>query len=113
MDRVKLPNRRFQVTGTFKYEDPDTYVQSTWHISIGVNDEGQGKEVFARAFKPGSEFEGLLDDACVMVSLLLQSGHSLEDLNKTLTREKGSKLEFVLNCAYDLEKYVEVRCDTE
>jgi len=55
-----------------------------WDISVHINPEGQAKEVFIGGYKTGSMFKGLLDDACVLLSLLMQHGASAAEIANSL-----------------------------
>ena len=79
-----MPPRR--LTETRKVRTPDGH---TIHLSIGYdpNDDGRPREVFYSAgFKSGSQLEFQIQDACVMLSLLLQHGHRPEEIAKSLAR---------------------------
>jgi hypothetical protein len=67
-ERQRLPNRRLIVTQVVHWSG------QTWLASIGFDKGGKAREVFFDGVKSGGQLEGLLDDACVLLSLLLQSG---------------------------------------
>jgi len=73
-ERQSLPNRRLNVTQVVRWSG------QTWLASIGFDHEGRAREVFFDGVKSGGQLEGLLDDACVLLSLLLQSGWHPETL---------------------------------
>jgi hypothetical protein len=84
--RHNLPTRR--LTETRKITTPDGH---TIHLSIGYDphENGRPREVFYSAgFKSGSQLEFQIQDACVMLSLLLQHGHRPEDVAKSLARDE-------------------------
>ena len=65
--RKKLPNRRGVVTTTLEYGN------SQFTVSVGFHQEtGEIAEVFVDGTK--GELEGIIDDACVAISLLFQFG---------------------------------------
>lgn len=66
--RRQLPARRLQVTDKFE-----------WHgkhylLSAGFDSDGRVGEVFLAGTKAGTDLNGLMTDACVLLSLLLQYG---------------------------------------
>lgn len=82
--RHNLPKRRLTVTR--RIETPEGH---TIHLSVGYdpNEEGRPREVFYSAgFKSGSALEFQIQDACVLISILLQHGHRPEDIAKSLAR---------------------------
>lgn len=79
--RERLPNRRLTVTEDILWGD------HTWLVGIGFDRGGRAREVFVQGVKTGADFEGLLDDACILMSLLLQSGASAQALSHHLCRE--------------------------
>ena len=68
MTRVRLPDRRPNETATLTFEG------ATYEVTIGFYLDGQPGEVFTHGAKVGSAMDRLLDDACVMASLLIQHG---------------------------------------
>lgn len=81
--RERLPDRRLTITEDILWGD------HTWLVGIGFDHAGQAREVFVQGVKTGADFEGLLDDACILMSLLLQSGSAAQDLSLHLCREGG------------------------
>lgn len=82
--RHNLPTRR--LAENRRISTPDGH---TIHLSIGYDpdDPKRPREVFYSAgFKSGSQLEFQLQDACVMISLLLQHGHRSEDIAKSLAQ---------------------------
>lgn len=80
MGRERLPNRR---------QNETVYLRHNGHeftVTIGYDDEGEPKEVFANAAKSGTEMSHILADACVIISLALQYGTTPDDLAKSLGR---------------------------
>lgn len=79
-----LPARR--LTETRKVVTPDGH---TIHLSIGFDPDeaGRPREIFYSAgFKSGSALEFQVQDACVLISLLLQHGLRPQDVAKSLAR---------------------------
>ena len=82
--RHELPKRR--LTETRKIMTADGH---TIYLSVGYDpkEDGRPREVFYSAgFKSGSQLEFQIQDACVLISLLLQHGHRPEDIKKSLAR---------------------------
>lgn len=80
MGRNQLPNRRQNETVTLRYGAHE------FTVTIGYDDSGAPKEVFANAAKSGTEISHLLADACVIISLALQYGAAPEALTRSLGR---------------------------
>jgi len=56
-------------------------------VTIGFDlNTGKPLEVFGGATKKGSDFDVLLSDACVVVSLALQHGVDPEEMRKSLSK---------------------------
>ena len=82
--RHVLPTRR--LTETRRIETPDGH---KIYLSVGFDpsEPSRPREVFYSAgFKSGSQLEFQIQDACVLLSLLLQHGHRPEDVAKSLAR---------------------------
>jgi hypothetical protein len=81
MSRVRLPERRIADTRELLFDN----MQFT--VTVGVFPDGRPGEVFARCGKAGSQLDGLIDDACVLVSRLLQHGEAPSILVRSLGRD--------------------------
>lgn len=84
--RHVLPTRR--LTETRRIETRDGH---TIYLSVGFDpgDPVRPREVFYSAgFKSGSQLEFQIQDACVLLSLLLQHGLRPEDVAKSLARDE-------------------------
>jgi hypothetical protein len=79
--RARLPNRRACFTRLFAWRD-DGYM-----LSVGMDDQGRAREVFVDGPKQGSDMEAIIDDACVLLSILLQHGESAAEVYGHLGRE--------------------------
>ena len=98
MSRVRLPNRRRHLLETMKWEG------RRWEVCVGFNEQGLAREVFVDGVKVGSELEALVNDACVVISLLLQSGMPAVELARHLAREgiaAGAPVASVLGAAVE------------
>lgn len=82
--RHDLPSRRLTETRRIETEDGHTI-----YLSVGYdpNETIRPREVFYSAgFKSGSALEFQIQDACVLISLLLQHGHRPTEIAKSLAR---------------------------
>ncbi len=79
--RYKLPDRRFQVTFDMEWKS------RVWAVSVGFAPDGRVMEVFVKGHKTGSEMDSIMDDVCVLFSLMLQTGYSAEKMHAHLGRE--------------------------
>ena len=69
MSRQRLPDRRPSVTITFMHDC------RSYSVTFGLDpNTGCIGEVFTHGAKVGSAMDGILDDACIALSLLLQHG---------------------------------------
>lgn len=83
--RSRLPDRRPSQHIELVWGPPGQ--QRTWSLNVGFDAEGKAREIFADGHKPTSDLEAQLDDTCILVSLLLQSGYSAADLVERLGRD--------------------------
>jgi hypothetical protein len=80
--RTRLPHRRQQRSMTVVLHGRE------YRLGVGFDVEARAREVFLHdANKHGSEFEALLQDACVCLSLLLQYGVPASELATKFGRE--------------------------
>ncbi len=69
MTRQRLPNRRPSLTFDLKLEG------RAYAVTMGFDPrDGCLREVFTHGAKAGSTMDGILDDVCISLSLLLQHG---------------------------------------
>ena len=68
MTRERLPDRRPSETVTSEHNG------ARFDVTVGLFPDGRVGEVFTAGAKAGSELDGLLDDAAILISLLLQHG---------------------------------------
>jgi len=81
MSRRRLPNRRPSVTAEL------THDRCVYAVSVGFDPaDGWLGEVFTHGAKVGSNMDGILDDACIGLSLLLQHGVEPTALASTMGR---------------------------
>lgn len=69
MIRNRLPDRRSNITTVLLYDG------RSYSVTLGFDpNTGILGEVFMHGAKVGSAMDGILDDACILLSLLLQHG---------------------------------------
>ena len=82
--RTRLPNRRPSETTLVSHDGRD------YAVTIGFDPAtGAVREVFATDAKSGSAMDGILNDACVALSLLLQHGDEPATLAHSMGRLDG------------------------
>lgn len=103
--RQRLPDRRLTIT------DRVDWAGRTYLVGVGFDADGVVREIFVDGVKGGSDEEAILGDAGVLVSLLLQSGWSVERLADHVGREgvlpgrpAASILGLALGRARDIER---------
>ena len=79
--RERLPNRRAQATETVTWRGQE------WLMSVGFDQVGRARETFVKGLKTGGDMAAIMDDACVLLSLLLQAGYRAGDIDGRLGRE--------------------------
>ena len=68
-ERQRLPNRRANETVAVTHEG------STYAVTLGFDPAtGEVREIFTHGAKVGSAMDGILDDTCILLSILLQHG---------------------------------------
>ena len=87
MPRELLPDRRPSISVDLEYGG------LVYQVSVGFYPDGRVGEVFCHGAKVGSGMHGLLDDACVVMSLLLQHGVTPDVLQKSLGGEPADRRE--------------------
>lgn len=96
--------------------------ESSLFLTIGFDpDTGRPSEVFyAEGFRSGSDLEFLVVDACIVISVALQSGIPAKDLSKSLSRRElpdgsfthASILALILKTVEEVaEEFAEVKRD--
>lgn len=80
--RRRLPDRRLAVTHLVERAKGGPI-----QIGIGYDHQGAAREVFLNGLKIGSDIEALLQDSCVLISLVLQHGMPAADLADRLGRQ--------------------------
>ena len=81
MPRERLPNRRPNRTLDVVHDG------TTYAVTIGFDPvTDKVREVFTHGAKVGSAMDGILDDACILLSILLQHGVDPASLVATMGR---------------------------
>lgn len=80
--RERPPNRRPNETRTVTWSD-DLGTHEL-HVTLGLYDDGRLAEVFCRFRKSGSLLEAICDEACQLISRLLQRGCDLDEILRGL-----------------------------
>ena len=84
MTRRRLPNRRHCITASTLWQGHDI------EVSVGLDPAtGDVVEAFADIAK-GGQLQHTLSDACILASIALQHGATLDELQKTLGSERIS-----------------------
>ena len=108
--RTILPNRRDnrseRVTWTDQSNPPTTIA---FTVTVGFDRDLWVREVFAADFRPDGMVRFMMEDTCVLISLLLQHGYRLDDVVGKLARDKTASrtpLAALLASAAELERHV-------
>lgn len=102
-EREKLPNRRDTQTITAVHGG------IKFHASLGFYEDGRVGEIFTHGRKVNSTWQGVLNDASIMISNLLQMGLRPAELAAKVAREDDDKtsssiLGLLLDMADNVEK---------
>jgi len=95
MSRERLLDRRIADTRELEFGS------MRFTVTVGLYPDGRPGEVFARGGKAGSQLDGLIDDACVVVSRLLQHGEAATILVRCLGRD-GDRPASVIGAIADI-----------
>ena len=96
MSRERLPNRRQAETVALEHGGMN------FEVTVGFYPDGRPGEVFTHGAKAGSTMDGLLDDACIVVSRLLQHGVTAADLVGSMGRLGNAEPASVIGAVIDL-----------
>ncbi len=75
-----MPTEREAVTGKFRIHA--AFGSHKLYVTVGLREDGTVGEVFARIDKEGSTMRAMLDAWCIMVSIAMQHGVSLEEISE-------------------------------
>ena len=76
--RERLSDRRMTVTTVVHWAD------RPWLLGVGFYADATAGEIFLNGVKAGTQLEGLVNDGCVLMSLLMQAGWRAADLAEIL-----------------------------
>ena len=96
MNRCRLPDRRIAETTTLAFEG------AAFHVTVGFYPDGRPGEVFVHGAKVGSTMDRLLDDACVVISRLLQHDVAPVELAGSMGRISNDAPASILGALVDL-----------
>jgi hypothetical protein len=96
MSRQPLPNRRAAETINIEHAG------MRFNVTIGFYPGGRPGEVFVHGSKAGSTLDALLNDACVLVSLLMQHGVAPHELAASIGRLGNAEPASVIGAVIDL-----------
>jgi len=102
--RNRLPNRR-QVSTMSLVWPP--FGGSRYHVTIGEYDDGRPGEVWVHGAKVGSEIDALLDDASILMSVLIQIGYDTKQIAKSLGRDSAGVRASIIGAVADLVEEAE------
>lgn len=86
--RQKLPDRREGETIVIPFKDVNGATHQ-YIATFGFNADLEVKEVFCASGKSGADVRMMLEDSCVLLSLCLQHGMSIEDAAKAMGERRG------------------------
>lgn len=101
MTRTALPDRRGNNTVKVTHAWANGKEQKLL-VTFGVDDGGNVKEIFCADFKEGTDMHGLIVDACIVLSLLLQHGYSAQELRDKLAKNPQSLLATLVDAAIQI-----------
>ena len=73
-----------------------------YHITVGEYEDGRPGEVWVHGAKVGSEIDALLDDASILMSVLIQVGYDTEDIKHSLGRVNNGERASIIGVMADL-----------
>lgn len=83
MTRKRMPDERQSITHKFRIRGTDDEGNPTdykGYLTVGFFEDGEVGEIFIKMDKQGSKTSGFVDAWAISVSMLLQTGTSLEEL---------------------------------
>lgn len=95
MTRVRLPNRRAAETVELEHGG------QRFTVTIGFYPDGRPGEVFTHGLRSGSNLDGLLADACVVVSCLMQHGVEPNEIASSMGRLGSTEPASIIGAVVD------------
>lgn len=89
--RTKLPNRRNCIISKVQHVNASGTTEE-YLITVGFDHDEHIKEVFCAQnmyLKGGSDMHGVITDACILLSIYLQTGGEPEKLIRSMTETRG------------------------
>lgn len=77
-NRKRLPNERSALTHRFTIGAGEDLIKG--YVTVGLYDDGKPGEIFVKMDRQGSQVSGFVDAWAIAVSMLLQSGVTLETI---------------------------------
>jgi hypothetical protein len=93
--RERLPNRRPSVTAATEW------LNMPLNISVGFSADGSPLEIFARAGRPDSDLDCVVDDVALILSRALQHGDQLSSIARSVGRLPGGEPSSVAGAIID------------
>lgn len=95
MTRQRLPNRRAAETVELEHGG------QRFTVTIGFYSDGRPGEVFTHGLRSGSNLDGLLADACVVVSCLMQHGVEPKEIASSMGRLGNAEPASIIGAVVD------------
>lgn len=115
MSRSTLPNRRASITANVAWTSPAD-VDTKLIATFGFDNDSHVREVFCAGFRRESDMCALMNDACILLSRLLQYGERLEDLALSMSENRregerdgppASMMGAIMRTAVEVERAVQ------
>lgn len=95
------PNRRQCETFSIKWP-PTSWRATTYFVNIARDQDGEAFEMFVSSSRPSTETADLIRDASILISLALQYGTSIKDLQGKISRLSSGAPATIIGAALDL-----------
>lgn len=107
MSRERLPPRRHSENSEFVYQGVQVDLQ------CGYYEDGRIGEVFMSTRRLGTVIDTLCRDTAILMSLALQNGITLEEMNKSATPESLSQPDGIVSalCAHLFNLNLDIKLD--
>jgi hypothetical protein len=95
MTRARLPDRRAAETVELEH------CGQRFTVTVGFYPDGRPGEVFTHGIRSGSNLDGLLADACIVVSCLMQHGVEPREIADSMGRLGNSEPASIIGAVID------------
>lgn len=95
MTRARLPDRRAAETVELEHGG------QRFTVTIGFYPDGRPGEVFTHGLRSGSTLDGMLADACVVVSCLMQHGVEPKEIANSMGRLGNAEPASIIGAVID------------